>query len=277
MPELQVNQKILAIVVTYYPERELLEKSISAFIEDVDSVLIWENTPAKDKLSYRFIRHEKVEYCGDGTNSISHALNFAWQKARMSGYDYVLTMDQDSVWDDFHAYIEQTINNSNAPSGIWGPNTYGENVLNEIQEYNKLITSGMLLKVDLINIVGGWNELFYIDCVDDDFCLRANRKGIRSYMFGMCRLHQQFGTPKPVSFLGHSAIISYDSPKRLYSIYKSHVILLRLFPEVKWVKTELWDFYISLIKWYVFCGANPIKNFIAIFRGVLSGLVCKIE
>ena len=102
MPELQVNQKILAIVVTYYPERELLEKSISAFIEDVDSVLIWENTPAKDKLSYRFIRHEKVEYCGDGTNSISHALNFAWQKARMSGYDYVLTMDQDSVWDDFH-------------------------------------------------------------------------------------------------------------------------------------------------------------------------------
>ena len=69
--------KILAIVVTYFPEKELLEKNISAFINDVDRVLIWENTPDEKKLEYRFIDNSKIEYCGDGINSISHALNYA--------------------------------------------------------------------------------------------------------------------------------------------------------------------------------------------------------
>ena len=52
--------KILAIVVTYYPEKELLERNVQAFINRVDKVLIWENTPSPDKMSYRFISHEKV-------------------------------------------------------------------------------------------------------------------------------------------------------------------------------------------------------------------------
>ena len=89
--------KILAIVVTYYPEKNLLKKNINAFIEYVDKVLIWENTPESEKLSFRFIHDEKIEYCGDGINSISHALNYGWKYAKRNGYDYLLTMDQDSI------------------------------------------------------------------------------------------------------------------------------------------------------------------------------------
>ena len=63
--------KILAIVVTYFPDKELLEKNIAAYVNDVDRVLIWENTPHEKKCEYRFINHEKVEYCGDGVNSIA--------------------------------------------------------------------------------------------------------------------------------------------------------------------------------------------------------------
>ena len=102
-------KKILAIVVTYYPERDLLEKNISAYIEYVDKVLIWENTPEEYKLQYRFVEHKKVEYCGDGINSISHALNHAWKYAIENGYDYLLTMDQDSLWADFSSFLNNTI------------------------------------------------------------------------------------------------------------------------------------------------------------------------
>ncbi len=270
-------KKILAIVVTYYPERDLLEKNISAYIEYVDKVLIWENTPSDVKLQYRFVDHKKVEYCGDGINSISHALNYAWKYAQKHGYDYLLTMDQDSLWGDFYAYIMQTVYNTETPSGIWGPNAYDENVSYEILEFEKIITSGMLLKVDLIDYIGGWNESFPVDCVDDEFCLRANRKGIKSYILGKCLLRQQYGAPKNVSFLGHSATITYDSPRRLYSIYRSHVILLRLFPEVKCIKTEFWGYWVPQIKWYVFRGTKPVSNLYAIFRGVLEGFVCKLN
>ena len=98
--------RILAIVITYYPEKELMEKNVSAFIDDVNKVLIWENTPESDKLKYRFIEHEKVEYCGDGINSISHGLNYGWHYANNGGYDYLLTMDQDSILINFAAMKE---------------------------------------------------------------------------------------------------------------------------------------------------------------------------
>ena len=100
-----ITTKILAIVVTYYPEKDLLEKNVQAFINQVDKVLIWENTPSPDKLDYRFITHEKVEYHGDGINSISRALNYAWEYANENGYDYLLTMDQDSFFENFDYYV----------------------------------------------------------------------------------------------------------------------------------------------------------------------------
>lgn len=92
---------ILSIIVTYFPEKELLEKNINAIIHSVDKVLIWENTPSDQRDKYRFFNEEKVKYCGDGVNSISHALNYAWRYAQDNGYDYLLTMDQDSCFVDF--------------------------------------------------------------------------------------------------------------------------------------------------------------------------------
>ena len=83
------SNKILAIVVTYYPEQDLLVRNVQAFIEHVSKVLIWENTPSPDKLQYRYVVHEKVEYYGDGINSISRALNFAWEYANENGFDYL--------------------------------------------------------------------------------------------------------------------------------------------------------------------------------------------
>ena len=268
--------RILSIVVTYYPDNELLRRNIGAFINDVDKILIWENTPVAKKYQYRSIKDEKIEYCGNGINSISCALNYAWRYAREFGYNYLLTMDQDSQWENFHDYINQTINNPSVFGGIWGPEAYG-NKPKEIIESERIITSGMLLSVELINRIGGWNETFSVDCVDDDFCLRAKIKGIKTYILGMCRLRQQYGTPRRVSFLGRHAMINYDSPKRLYSIYKSHVILIRLYPGNKNLKSEFRSHWISLIKWTVVFGNKPVNNLIAIIRGIFVGLFVSLK
>lgn len=267
--------RILAIVVTFYPDKKLLEANIDAFVNYVDKVIVWENTPRNEKEMYRYIGHEKVEYCGDGINSISHALNYGWKYAEKNDYEYLLAMDQDSQWENFHEYLYQTIYNPTISGGIWGPEAYG-NKPKKIIESDRIITSGMLISVELINRIGGWNEKFSIDCVDDEFCLRAKKIGVKTYIFGMCRLCQRYGTPKKVSFLGRSAVINYDSPGRLYSIYKNHVLLLRLFPENIKIKEEFWKHWVPLIKWTVVFGSKPIDNLFAIFRGILSGRIVKI-
>jgi len=267
--------KILAIVVTYYPEKELLEKNISAFIDHVDKVLIWENTPEQEKLNYRFIEHEKVEYHGDGINSISHGLNYGWQYAKKYGYDYLLTMDQDSVFENFYFYLQQTIFNLDAPQGIWGPNAYNFAYAG-FRQNEKMFTSGMLIKTVLLNELGGWNELFAIDCVDDELCLKAGRKGIRKYILGDAKLVHRLGNPNIVTFRGHKITLRNDSPSRLYSIYKSHVLMCRLYPEDKSYRAESKSFWGKNVIYIVMFEKNRIQKLLAIFRGILSSMFTKI-
>lgn len=266
--------RILAIVVTYYPEEALLNANIGAFVNFVDKILIWENTPLQKKEAYRYIEHEKVEYCGDGKNSISHALNYAWRYAKKNGYDYLLTMDQDSQWENFCDFLNHTINDPNAPVGIWGP--FHNSFKPVIMERDCIITSGMLVDISIINRIGGWNEFFDIDCVDDEFCLSAKRLGISSYVFGMCRMIHHLGNPKPVRVFKKSTFVPNYSYNRLYGIYKSHVSLLRMFPEVQSIRIDFWNYWIPQIKWIVVCENNHVKKFFAILGGILKGLVCCI-
>ena len=199
-----MSNRILAIVVTYNPDKALLEKNISVFINDVDKVLIWENTPGAEKYQYRLIDNSKVEYCGDGVNSISHALNYAWKYAETNGYNYLLTMDQDSVFENFSLFIENTIFNDNAPKGIWIPLMVNGNHLIKQDSSVKVkevffgITSGMLLELSVIRKVGGWNEAFAIDGVDCEFCFHANRVGVNIFCFLNVNMFHQLGEYKKV-------------------------------------------------------------------------------
>ena len=55
-----MSVKIVSVIVTFYPEKELLQANISRFIDYVDKVLIWENTPEPHKRSYRFLFNDKM-------------------------------------------------------------------------------------------------------------------------------------------------------------------------------------------------------------------------
>lgn len=269
--------KIIAIVVTYYPEKILLCNNISAFINYVDKVLIWENTPLSDKFKYRFVSNEKVEYCGDGINSISRGLNYAWNYARSYGYDYVLTMDQDSLWHNFCKFKNDILFNIDI-SGIWGPNINDEfSSEQSIIEKDSIITSGMLVSVNIINRVGGWNEIFDIDCVDEEFCLKAQKIGIKSYICTKCILTQRFGVPKHVKLFGHVGVLRNDSPSRLYSIYKNHVILIRMYPEVKSIRKDFWTSKLGIIKWIVVFEESRLRKLYAIVSGIICGCFYNIS
>ena len=277
-----MENKILAIVVTYFPERELLEKNISAFIDNVDKLLFWENTPEDKKQQYRYIDNPKIEYCGDGINSISHALNYAWKYAESNGYDYLLTMDQDSVFENFDDYLKCTVYNENAPLGIWTPSLLTESNYDidkpshEVVELRLTITSGMLQSVSCISIVGGWNEALTVDALDCEYCFQAQRHGIKIFQLPHVRLIHQYGTAREVSLLGRSMVLRNYSPKRYYTIYRNHILVMRMFPEQRFFK----DFFIShrlvIIKWIVIFEEEGLKKLFYILKAILSGYTSKL-
>ena len=274
--------KLLAIVVTYFPEKELLEKNVSAFINHVDKVFFWENTPEDKKQQYRFIDNPKIEYCGDGINSISHALNYAWKYAEKNGYDYLLTMDQDSVFENFDYYLECTIHNEKAPWGIWSPRIVSHDYPKTISktegavEMMSAITSGLLQKVSLITKIGGWNEGFAIDGLDDEYCFHAQRMGIKTFAIKNAFLIQQYGHPQNAYLGGHSVTLSNYSPQRYYSIYLSHVQLSRMFPEQEIFKLILKEHWFGLIKWIFVFEDQRFKKLYKIISGIINGYISKL-
>ena len=272
------EKKILAVIVSYRPNEELLCRNIKAFINDVDKVLIWENSQESEKLQYRFIQNEKVEYCGDGVNSISRALNYAWKYASENGYDYLLTMDQDSVWDDFHGFLNETVYNPSAPKGIWGPNAY-YNYFIEVAACDYIITSGMLLPIEMVNYIGGWDENFEIDGLDDEFCLRAKQKGVQAYYWGACRLNQRYGNPERAKLFGKALNVELRnySPSRLYSIYKNHILLIRKFPEERSLKYDFKHVWLPNIFLIAMFEKHRIKKLFSICKGIIDGFYTQLK
>ena len=265
---------ILTIIVTYFPEKELLEKNINAIIHSVDKVLIWENTPSDLCENYRFINHKKIEYCGDGINSISHALNYAWRYAKDNGYDHLLTMDQDSCFENFPHYLKQTILNSVAPEGIYTPpiKELGIKFNRDFEEIDKPITSGMLIPVAIIDMIGGWDEEFKIDSVDDEFCLHAHSLGIKTFAVKNIVMQHRLGEPIMREVLGHTITLRNYPPNRLYEIYRNNILLIRKYPQFSYIKDDFKRCWLKQIILIVLFEDNRVVKFLSILRGCFAGL-----
>ena len=269
------SKRILAIVVTYYPEKDLLVRNVGAFIDRVDKVLIWENTPSKDKLPYRYITHEKVAYYGDGINSISRALNFAWEYANVNGYDYLLTMDQDSYFENFDFYVDKTVYCKDAPDGIWTPQMNGEKVSDDYEEIDIPITSGMLASVKIVNTLGGWNESYTIASVDDEFYLQAHLYGIKKYKVKDASLLQRFGTPREVTVLGHTLVLRNYGPQRLHDIYRNNIILIRKYPKIDYLRNNFFHYWLKAIILVFVYEKQRFRKTWCILKGIIAGFMYK--
>lgn len=274
--------KILAVVVTYYPEMDLLNNDIKSFIDYVDKVLVWENTPHYELKKYRDILcYDKIEYCGDGINSISHALNYAWKYAQQNNYDYLLTMDQDSIFDNFYflkKYAEDHFHENAILGPVLNKNDYKIRENNPATKRECLITSGSLIYVGVLNELGGYNEKLEIDGIDTELCLRANLKGISSYQVENCNLKQRFGKTEIRHLFGKEFLLSSYSTKRLESILKSHIYLMRKYNNMsKDVKKHIIRHYvIERIRDIVLFEDDKFIKITYMLKGIVKGLLVRI-
>ena len=271
--------KVLAIIVTYYPEKELLENNVSSFVDEVDKVLIWENTPSSDKNNYRFIKHEKIEYCGDGVNSISHALNVAWRYAKDNSYDYLLTMDQDSVFEHFSAYRDAVVSLNAKEQCIVGPVTTQQDLetCEEFFSVPAIITSGMLVSVSLIDRLNGFCEAFSVDAVDSELCVKATSKGIHVYQHSKTFLQHRLGNTSDHHKNRPCLVRSYP-PKRLYGIFRNHIILYRKYRDNAWLKDIIKAYFrIYLIGIILYDNNQKMKKTFSILKGIKDALFFDID
>lgn len=278
----RINGLILAVIILYQPDKSLLNRNVGAFINHVDKLIIWDNTPSliagEGLIEGKY--EDKIIYEGVGKNvGISRALNYVWRYAITEGYDFLLTMDQDSVWYDFASFKDSVIKRNKNELCICGPCAYTD-IHNRpakkgFESFRWQITSGMLVKTELLNRIGGYNETFKVDCVDIELCLRAKLKGFNSYYCYDGFLLQKYGTPSKTQFLGKERNYIYYSPFRIRGIIGGHILLYRRYKHPDLPK-EIKRFIKEAVKSIVYSGKQPVKLLFALIEGIIDGFFKKI-
>lgn len=281
-----IGEKILAVVITYNPEIELLIKDIESFYQNVDKTLIWDNS---EEIVSSIIRRKVINkfdniiFLGDGFNKgISHGLNIGWKYAVEHNFDFLLTMDDDSVFVDFKTYKKRVLNRIKQTGvlALYGPLT--NNVMPTEDSFSKkhhLITSGMLVPIHLLNKAGGYCNNFLVDGIDIELCIRLRKLGYDSFMDNKSRLIQKYGNPISRKILGFTLQSANYSPTRLYEIFRNHIIILR---EYDYPRDLLWHIirlYLLgfVVKGILFVDHNKKQKLIAVYKGMKSGIHYKLD
>ena len=179
--------KLAAVVVLYNPDDKVRE-NIKSYIDSVQVVYAVDNSDIDHSKEFS---NEKIVYIPNGSNmGIAYALNVGAKKAINDGYDWLLTMDQDSCFQEngVEQMKEFLLNSKNGKNkydfekiGLITP--YHRTLFNENEKIPDIdspavvMTSGNIISLKAYNEIGGFKDWMFIDAVDFDYCLNLRDHG----------------------------------------------------------------------------------------------------
>jgi rhamnosyltransferase len=107
-------------------------------------------------------------------------------------------------------------------------------------ECDFLISSGSLIPLDVIDVVGGMEEDLFIDQVDTEWCFRARSKGYCVY--GACGaiLEHSLGETIHRIWMGRWRRLPRHKPLRYYYIFRNTLLLSgRSYVSVRWILSQV--------------------------------------
>lgn len=272
-----MKSKVLSIIVVYNPDINLLLTNIKSFVEDIDLLIVWENTILSNKQRevIKQISPTKIIFHNEKENKgISYPLNYAWKYAQQHNFNYLLTMDQDSIWEDFDSYLNCCLEKISNEEAILGPslssNPHNKSQLFTHTEY--VITSGCFVPISILNKIGGYETNFFVDGIDIELCCRARMFKYNIYNVNNCRLIQRFGNPQIINILGFKYTTLNYSAQRLYNILYSHFIIMRKYKDKLLFKQVFTQYLLKTPIKIILGEKNKWNKLKAIYKGVWKGL-----
>lgn len=230
------ENKLSGIVVWYNPEKSDVE-NIDSYLGHIDKLYIVDNSHHDNQhlLKSQSIEGD-IEYIPNGKNlGIATALNTGCQRAINDGYEWALTMDQDSSFLPGHLELFITEINKFSSSqntsdiAIFAPSR--ERDKKGDQFLTKVITSGNILSLEDYSKVGGFDDKLFIDEVDHDMCFRLLLNNKKIYKFFTPKLKHLVGNSKMHCFLFKKRNVMHHSAFRKYYIFRNRLIMMKRYPQ----------------------------------------------
>lgn len=230
-------------IVTYNPDMDRLYDNISRLLEQCEVVLIVDNY-SKDRATIRKLASQcKRIYLIQNTRNegIAKGLNQLVDLAYELGFEWILTMDQDSLImpgliDVYSQYAEMDkvammtcrITERNDPEANLKEQSF------DYKQINKCISSGCYTNIKAVRMLGGFDESYFIDYVDFDMCIRLIKAGYQIIEINFRGLLHSTGNLFPMTICGwevklrNKKIYIYnEKPDRIYYFFRNMVFFWR--------------------------------------------------
>ncbi|MBS3989462.1 MAG: glycosyltransferase family 2 protein [Dethiobacter sp.] len=299
--------KIAAIVVTYCPDEFMLKRLLSGLVLAKCEVIVVDNTPvgANYWLSNQWIaeHYDSIQYHPLGDNlGIAKAQNIGIEIAEKQFCEHVIFFDQDSAISTNLIVnllnVEQDLLNSGVKVGSIGPlfldeksNEYSPAIRhkgpfvtkvkidpksNQPVEADCLISSGSLIRIDVLRNVGLMRESLFIDWVDIEWGLRAKNHGYQHYIAPSAIMLHSIGDRFVT--IGVKKINIHSDLRNYYIVRNACHLLLD--------RNVLWQWRLSIVFkipkyliFYTFSTESPrkFKVFQNLVRACLDGFSGKLD
>lgn len=282
--------RLVATTVLCNPQNNVID-NIKSYIEYVEKIIIVDNSIENNIELIEAIKNifkEKVIYIHNKDNlGIAKALNIGCDIAIDLNYNFILTMDQDSCFENFEHYLKCIENLDNTENvAIYAAHTdlikeIKKEVNQEYKEENIVITSGNIINLKYFNKIGRFDDKLFIDSVDFDFCLKAKINGFRILLFKTVYVKHSLGEGywRTNFFTRRKKYSIEHNPQRHYYIARNSMYLSKkygkLFPKEAGFLKTINKLYINGIIRILAYEDNKINKIKARFIGLYHYMINK--
>jgi rhamnosyltransferase len=236
---------VLGVVVTYHPDAEL-PQHLATLRSQVDALVVVDNGSDNRAAVEQAALAAGCRFIGNGANlGIAAALNQGLAIALDEGYAWLATFDQDShcpegaiasllALQQRHPRGAQValVATAHRDRALQRDYHHWIDVIEETADWRILraaITSGSLVRVDVLRTLGGFEDQLFIDSVDHELCLRLRRQGwlileardvVMTHSIGDASVERLLGLP--VVCTHHSAARRYYQVRNLLEISRRY-------------------------------------------------------
>ena len=276
------EMKISCGIVSFNPDIDLLQSNIEAIKSQVEQIFVVDNgsdnVDAVENLAGQYCSVQLIK--NTVNRGIAAALNQCCEASSRNGYQWIVTLDQDSVCPGHFVHSLSQFIDVDENVGIIAPLVVDRSVgvighhPNGYAEVRTCITSGAMTNLALWNTLKGFDEKMFIDSVDFEYCYRVRKAGYKIIQTDQVQISHSIGNASLRRFLFWKFKNTEHSTFRDYYIAQNNVYYPR--------KHKLWLHFVrgnirNLKSLFIVCfyEDNKTAKVKAIIRGWHKGLTMR--
>lgn len=255
--------KVCAGIVLFNPNLIRLRENIESIKNQVERIYAVDNgSKNKKELRSLITNYPNIIYIrNDENKGIASALNQLCQYACDDGFEWILTLDQDTISslnliEEMIKYVGETkvgILCPNVEYEGWKKHNKRATEKRPYTEVKACMTSASLTRIEAWENVGGFRNEYFIDYVDNEFCMKLKLNGYRILRINQSSIRHQLGISNCINILG-IVHINYTKhvPWRMYYMIRNNRAFIKEYRYALPITKEFLKLWYIIIRSLIF-------------------------